>query len=171
MNDKIFLDKANEIYKDFKNKTKKDLNFSKISPDDQLDYFQKKYKHFSLTFPIVLRYMVQLKWYSTKAFTQFLKKLKTNPYRSEDEYCKRQADYVKYLYMDINKHMGMHKANEVWQSTYNKLQLEVEMFKKMSEEVKQKNKKNEIKNREERREELKKLLDNMKNIELRDSQE
>ena len=161
MDNSVFLDKAAEIYKDFKHKIKKDQDFKELEPDKQLDYFQKKYRYFGLTFPIVLRYMIQLKWYSTKAFTRFLKKLKTNPYKSEDEYCQRQADYVKFLYMEMNKHCNTKKAQEVWTDTYKKLLLEVEMFKKMAEKIKKKTEKNEIKNKKERREELKKLMANL----------
>ena len=57
-----------------------------------------------MTFPIFLRYLIQFGMYKPKAFSRDIKKLQNKPCKSELEYCERQADYVKYLYMETNQH-------------------------------------------------------------------
>lgn len=159
MTDQQYIDDAEMIWKNLK-ESLKDPNFNGLNIDEQLEVYQKKYNDFTMTFPIVLRYMVQLKRYKKKAFEKFLKKMRANPYRSELEYCERQADYVKYLYMETTKNHNMEEAKKVWRETYDMLAKEVEIFKKASEEIKRKTEKNNKRNNIEKREELKKLLNN-----------
>jgi hypothetical protein len=160
MTDQQYIDDAEMIWKDLK-KNIKDTKFNSLNIDEQLEVYQKKYNDFTMTFPIVLRYMVQLKRYKKKAFENFLKKMRANPYRSELEYCERQADYVKYLYMETTKNHDMEEAKRVWRETYEMLAKEVKLFKKASEEIKRKTEKNNKRNNIEKREELKKLLNNV----------
>lgn len=158
---------AGRIWKDFKNRINTDAKFRNMSVEDQLSFYQKNYRQFMCSFPIVLRYMVQLKLYSKKAFTKYLNKVKQSPYRSELEYCERQADYVKFLYMETSTTHNMKKAQEIWKQTYDMLADEVKYFKQAEEAVKKKMEKNNQANNMEKREELKSLLLN----ELRRSEE
>lgn len=152
-----YIKDADSIWSDFKHRLK-DNTFNKLTPDEQLEFYQKNHHQFTMTFPIVLRYMIQLRQYSKKAFTRFVKKLQMNPYHSELEYCERQADYVKYLFIELSPSHNMKEAQKVWDDTYKMLTKEVEVFKKAEERVKDKMQKNDNINNLEKRNELKKLL-------------
>jgi hypothetical protein len=149
---------AEEIFSDFRKRLKKDKEFKELDPEKCLEFYQKRNENFSMTFPITLRYMILLKQYSTKAFVRFIKKLETAPYKSELEYCERQADYVKYLHMELSNTHNMQEAQKIWQKTYDMLAKEVQMFKDANEKVKKKLEKNNNANNIEKREELKKAL-------------
>lgn len=153
-----YIRDAETIWVDFKQKSREDVKFRELPDEARLEYYQKKYHNFAMSFPIVLRYMVQLGQYSKKAFTRHVKKMKTNPYRSELEYCERQADYVKYLYMELSPSHDVTSAQKMWKDTYDMLAREVEVFKKTEEIVKKKLEKNNSQNSMERRQELKRLL-------------
>lgn len=149
---------ANTIWSDFSHKIKNNSAFKKLSSDEQLEFYQKNHKNFAMTFPIVLRYMIQLKRYNQKAFVRFVKKLTSCPYRSELEYCERQADYIKYLFMETSPSHNMKDAQLIWQNAYDMLAKEVEVFKEAQETVKKKMEEDKIKNNAEKRNELKKVL-------------
>ena len=153
----IYINDATTIWKDFK-KRMKDKSFKKLNINEQLDFYQKKHRRFAMMFPIVLRYMIQLRQYNKKAFSRFIKKLHKNPYKSKLEFCERQADYVKYLHMELSRSHNTKEAQKVWQSTYDMLAKEVEMFDEMEKKVKNKMEKNNNRNIIEKRNELKELL-------------
>ena len=159
-NDTKYIEDANHIWKDFIKRDREDVKFAELNCDKQLEYYQDKFHRFTMTFPIVLRYMIQMKQYRQKAFEKYIKKLRAKPYRSELEYCERQADYVKYLFMEINKSYTMTDAKAVWTRAYNMLAREVEIFKKANEDVKQRMGVDKARHSQERRAELKRFLDN-----------
>lgn len=153
-----YVSDAENIWEDFRERFKNDKSFRELDSDEQLEFYQKNHNRFMMTFPIVLRYMIQLRQYNKKAFIKFIKKMTTNPYRSELEYCERQADYVKYLYMELSPKYNMKDAKLLWRQTYDMLAKEVEMFKNAEKEVKQKLEKNNKQNSIEKRTELKQAL-------------
>lgn len=153
-----YVKDAETIWADFKTKLKTDKKFRELDVDDKLEYYQKKYHRFTMTFPIVLRYMIQLRQYNKNAFIKFIKKMTSKPYRSELEYCERQADYVKYMYMETTPRYQMKNAQTVWKQTYEMLKKEVEIFKEAEEKVKKKIEKNNNINNIEKRRELKAAL-------------
>ena len=153
-----YLSDADSIFNDFRNKIKTDHVFRDLSSDEQLEYYQKQNHEFAMTFPITLRYMIQFRQYNRKAFEKFIGVLTAKPYRSVLEYCERQADYVKYLYMETSTDYTDEIAEELWKKTYDILAAEVEMFEKSEKMIKDKSEKNDTMNDAERREELKMLL-------------
>jgi FMN phosphatase YigB (HAD superfamily) len=156
----VYIRDANTIFaalgKDLKNE-----EFVNMAMEEQLKIYQERYPDFARTFPIVMRYMIQFRQYKTKAMARFLKRLNSNPYRSEAEYCERQADYVKYLYMESTPHYTAKVAGEVHRDVLEALLEELKDYKEMVEVVKQKSKEGELQNAEERRNELKNLLENL----------
>jgi hypothetical protein len=158
-----YLRDADEIWSDF-NLRSKNSDFEQMDTNGIIEFYQKRNEKFAMTFPIVLRYMVQLNQYNRKAFERFIKKLTSNPYRTEMEYCERQADYIKYLYMEQNTHYKIKNAQVIWQQAYDMLAEEVKMFKEADKIVKQKLENSNNKNRLERREELREFLKTNKNI-------
>lgn len=157
----VYIKDANNIFEEL-GKDLKDEGFANMAMEDQLKIYQTRYSDFAKTFPIVMRYMIQFRQYKTKAMVRYLKKLNSNPYRSEEEYCERQADYAKYLYMESTPHYTVKIAGEIYRDVLDALLQELKDYKEMVEVVKQKTKDGELKNAEERRVELKNLLENMK---------
>ena len=157
-----YIADAKDIWNDLRLKLK-ETRFRSMSLEHQLDHYQKNNIRFANAFPIVLRYMVQLRMYHEKAFIRFIKKMQSKPYHSKLEFCERQADYVKYLYQELNTHYPENEAKRIWKETYDMLAKEVKMFEDAEKTVKEKLEKNEIINNKEKREELKKLLQNKLN--------
>lgn len=153
-----YVKDAEAIWSDFNERLKNDTAFRDLKSEDQLEFYQKNHHSFTMSFPIVLRYMIQLRQYSKKAFVKFVKKMASKPYRSELEYCERQADYVKYLYMELSSSHNMKEAQAIWKNTYDMLAKEVEVFKNAEDKVKEKLEKNDRQNNIEKRKELKKVL-------------
>jgi hypothetical protein len=143
-----------DLHTRFKNK-----KFKELGVEEQLVFYQKQHQRFATTFPIVLRYMVQLRLYHEKAFIKFIKRMQSRPYHSKLEFCERQADYVKYLYRELYNHYSEKDCQEVWTQTYDALKKEVEMFEDAEKKVKLKLDKNNSINNTEKRNELKKMLD------------
>ncbi len=154
-----YLADADKIWADFKHRCRNDDVFSCMNSEDQLSYYQRLYGSFASTFPIVLRYMIQMKQYSSVAFNKHLKKLQSKPYKSESEYCERQADYVMYLYIELTNEHDEMKKKKIWRSAYKMLMDETAAFKKAHEQVKQKAEANSKLSLSEKRDELKKLLE------------
>ena len=149
-----YISDADEIFADVQNRISTPY-FKSLSSENQLEFYQKRHMSFGMTFPVVLRYMVQLRLYNRTAFTRYIQRMTTTPYRSELEYCERQADYIMYLQSAIS---GGDDNKDIWKETYNLLVAELEMFKQANETVKKRIEKNTSTNNEERRSELKKLL-------------
>ena len=149
---------AKDIWDDLYIKLKED-KFRSMSLERQLEFYQKNNQRFASAFPIVLRYMVQLRMYHEKAFVKFIKKMYAKPYHSKLEFCERQADYVKYLYQELNQHYPENEIKRIWQQTYDMLADEIKIFDDAEKKVKERLEETNITNIEERRMELKKILD------------
>jgi hypothetical protein len=153
-----YISDAKKIWKDYKKRMKEDSAFKSLNDEDRLIFYQTNYKEFNMNFPIVIRYMAQLDQFHIKAFEKYVKKMQKHPYRSEEEYCERQADYVKYLYMELSPKYDMKIACEKQKNAAKMLKQEIKAFKEAEEIVKKKLEKNNEVNSDERRKELKKLL-------------
>jgi hypothetical protein len=70
-----YVKDADTIWLDFKTRIKNDNSFNLLSPDKMLEFYQKNNHQFTMSFPIVLRYMIQLKQYNRQAFIKFIKKI------------------------------------------------------------------------------------------------
>lgn len=156
-----YVSDAKKIWKDFKLRSKT-TDFKALTTDQQLDFYQKNYHQFTMNFPLVLRYMIQMNQFNSKAFTRYVTKMQSNPYRSEEEYCERQANYVKFLYMELSNTRNMKSAQKVWQEAKDMLMDEVKVFKDTEKKIKEKLEKNKKKSSMEKRKELKRLLNQLK---------
>lgn len=61
---------------------------------------QKQHPQFAKSYPIVLRYMCDMKLYHSDAFRKYLNGLK--PWKSLDDYLDSQAEYVYLLHKELN---------------------------------------------------------------------
>lgn len=127
--------------------------------DIKVDMFHKKFPKFCTTFPVVIKYMINDGIFSRKAFDQYLNKLKNASPRTKEEWAERQADYVKYCFLDIDKKPGkMKRAVHVWKEVKQGLMEDMDDMTKEMETAK-KNADAEIKElADKRREELKNMV-------------
>ena len=62
--------------------------------------------------------------------------------KTDEEYCERQADYVKYVWMYSNNHLSTKKLNTIWQQTKDALMEELSTRKRETEAIKNMREKN-----------------------------
>lgn len=65
--------------------------------DKILRHFQQKERHFTGTFPLVLRYLIQKQAFSENAFRKYSEWLAKNPWTGMDDAIVKQAEYVVFL--------------------------------------------------------------------------
>lgn len=94
-----------------------------------------KYRDFGSSFPLILRWMVQMKKYSPKAFKKFLRKYSTANITSKKEFLILQADYIVYLFEE-GKHYDKKHVNAYREFIIKQLLDEEEQMKKIDEEMK-----------------------------------
>jgi len=81
---------------------KRKVHFGDTVASDALSAeMSKRYPDFSNSYPIVLRYICQMKEYKGKVFRRWLTKINIHPWKTESEYLDAQADYVAMLYQAI----------------------------------------------------------------------
>jgi hypothetical protein len=137
------IELANKLWKDLKDRIKDNPSFIKKSDAEKIETYQtSEFKVFYTNFPIVCRYMICMGQFSNKAFKRYLMKCKmmenkrTPDYNAEDEWVKRQADYVRYLWEAYQKqHFNANDAKNIWQHAYKTLSQEFVDFKKLHTEV------------------------------------
>lgn len=131
-------DLAGQMWADVKKKVKEDPAFMDISDKDKLKYFREDldYDEFMNEYPVMTRYMVCMGQYSSKAFKRFLDKVRRvkHPEKcekgyKEDQWVRRQADYVQYLWEAYQKsHINSSERKMVWQDAYKNLKGEFDDF-------------------------------------------
>lgn len=131
---------ANEMYKKLKDHVKENNDFIELEDKKKLEYFRDtlNYKDFMTEFPIVTRYMICMGQYSSKAYTRLLEKIqrtihpppeKREKGYMEDQWVRRQADYIRYLWEAYQKgHYNTVEAKWIWEDAYKKLKGEFDDF-------------------------------------------
>lgn len=120
---------GNKIWKELKNNDKTNKN------DEELYYnVYNKYKEFGTSFPLILRWMVQMNRYSEKAFKKFLIKYSNSSISSKKEFLILQADYIVYLYEE-NKHYDKKHVNNYREFIIKQLLEEEEEINKIDTEL------------------------------------
>lgn len=87
------------------------------------------HRQFADAYPIVLRYMCELKQYRQKAFRRYLNYVKNHPWNSEDSYFESQAMYVTILFKETHPRYDEQKARKLFDNTVRMLKLERDAFK------------------------------------------
>ena len=129
----------------------------------------QKYPNFANAYPVILRLMARDMRYNERAFKRFLDKLKTNPGKGMNGFIERQADYVKFLYIEecrsTGKHYDNRKANMIWNIEYNNMNKNVKKI-----EAEEKAAKNEFAEEQQKHLDLKRkeLLDFLNTVEPQD---
>lgn len=117
-------------------KAKKVNTSSQTEVDACMSEMREQHKEFCMSYPIVLRYMVQMGEYHTKAFKSYLDHIKYHPWKSEAEYLDSQADYVVRLYKARNKKWNTTHVNNLRANIRNMLEAEHKGFKETVEKYK-----------------------------------
>lgn len=131
---------ATEMYKKLKEIVKTNEDFRKLEDKKKLDIFREKlgYKEFMEEFPIVTRYIICMGQFHAKAFRRMLEKIRITVHPPpekrekgymEDQWVRRQADYIRYLWEAYQKGpYNTAEANWVWEDSYKKLKGEFDDF-------------------------------------------
>ena len=129
-----------------KKESRKEI-FMPLSDKDKLEHFREKLScgEFMTEYPIVSRYMIAHGQYSAKAFKRMLEKIarvvhpppdKREKGYMEDQYVRRQADYVRYLWEAYQKgHYNTSEAQTVWDTTYKRLKGEFDDFRNKYKDI------------------------------------
>lgn len=160
------LELASKIYKVIM-----DPKFRKAVSDPNIRHrmIVQKYPNFAQAYPVVLRYLSRDLKYNSRAFRLFLDKLERDPGKGMQGFIERQADYARYLYLEINKnnHANRKAADKLWTMEYENMS---KWHKKLLEE--EKSAKNEFADESQENIEAKRkeLLDFINSCESDDSQ-
>lgn len=130
----LLVAKQNKEFKDWPDKRK--LQHFRDMPENS---------EFMNEFPIVARYMICMGQFKTKALRRMLDKMsrtvdppmdqQPKNYR-EDLFCKRQADYIRFLWEEYQVRINNEEAKHVWQDAYSRLKGEFNDFRDMYDETK-----------------------------------
>jgi len=166
--EKAIID-ANKLWDDLKKRIVDNPEFVELSDTKKVEVYQNtEFKEFYITYPIVCRYMICMGQFSTKAFRRFLVKsvnMAKEPVRrekgyNEDQWVRRQADYVRYLWESYQKtHFKKEDSNKIWEHSYNTLKKEFSDFREMHKEVEEKLKREKKENKKEL---IKELIERVK---------
>ena len=138
---------AIKIWEDLKKIVRETPEYKEWEDKKKISYFRDtlKYKEFMDTYPVTSRYMICMGQFTVKAFKRFLQKLytfKLDPIKrmekgyTEDQWLRRQADYVRYLWEDYQKgHYNINHAQIIWQDAYQKLRGEMDDFRDKHKEI------------------------------------
>ena len=111
------------------------LKFGNIEAADSLmAELRKEHPEFCKSYPIVLRYMCQMQEYSTRAFRQYLLKIKEHPWKTQEEYLDSQADYVVILYRATHTRWNQTVCENIRKNIRTMLQNEHDTFTKYAKE-------------------------------------
>lgn len=94
-----------------------------------LDEIEKRNPQFSKAYPIVKRYMCEMRQYNNHALRFWLKKISTKPWKTEEDYLAAHSDYPAQLYRITHRHCNMTEVANVRNNVYNTLMAEHKDFK------------------------------------------
>ena len=103
--------------------------------DKLLEILQIEYKDFSQSFPLVLRWMVQMRQFKVSIFEKYLKKFSAAKVSNREEFLDLQAEYLVMMYRYKNSHIEEHKVQEYRKNIIQSLIDEDKMFKEIQKEV------------------------------------
>lgn len=113
-----------KIYADFLNRLHSDKQFYQLDPQSKYDYYMKLYPDFARSNPLILRY-ITLGMFSEKANFLYFKQCYMYVTKTDEDFCNRQADLVKYIYTFNTKIRGA-ALEKIWSDTKTLLMAELE---------------------------------------------
>lgn len=102
--------------------------------DQLMTKIRREHPEFCESYPIVNRYMCQMRQYCPKAFRAWLGWIQNNPWKTEEGYLDAQAEYVTRLFKSTNRRANASQVASVRKNIRNLLQCEHDTFKKYNED-------------------------------------
>jgi hypothetical protein len=125
---------ANGIWRQIK-KSNIDAN-NEPENDALLERLQTEHKAFATSFPIALRWMVQLRSYKANAFRRYLLKHAAATLKTREDFLRLQAEYLVCLFQENSKnHPSPKQVGEYREGIVKQLLAEDELYREMVEEV------------------------------------
>jgi hypothetical protein len=123
-----------------------EINLKKEYPDGmKLGVIQNEYREFFLSFPLVVRWMVEAQQFKINAFKIYLNIFLDTKIESKEDFLKLQGKYIVILYKELNPHLKDEEILEYEKQISGLLLSEDEAFKELEkeavEEVKKENEK------------------------------
>ena len=134
---------------------------NKISPDNELILLQDlriEYNDFFLSFPLILRWMVQIRQFKINIFKSYVRKFINTEMKSKIDFLKLQGEYIVMLYKEFNPNSTKADIKKYEDDIIQLLLAEDETFKKIEEEAKEEIRKEEERALRERRENIYNML-------------
>jgi hypothetical protein len=103
--------------------------------DSLLERLQGEYKDFNISFPLVLRWMVQMRKFNAKAFEKYLLKHAAAKLDTREAFLSLQADYLVFLYREEHKHPNEAFIKRYRSSIIEQLLAEDKAFMEMQKQV------------------------------------
>ena len=139
MNKDLYCELAERIWKDVST-ARSNPEFFELSAEAQVQRYVTKYPKFALEFILPLKWMVNRNAYNKYAFKKYIANISDERYKTKEEYCSRQADYIEYLYMETKTtrktKIDKIRAKKVRNSIYDILVSELKDTAKKDEERK-----------------------------------
>lgn len=138
VNKNVSLDEILEIAKQIWNKVK----VSKVDKEDHsgneklLGSIQAEFKDFNTSFPLVLRWMVQMRAFSVKSMKKYLVFYASTKIDSRLKFLETQAEYLVILYRAQNEHLNERSIQQYKELIIKQLHDEDKIFIEMHEQVK-----------------------------------
>ena len=124
---------GNKIWKQIKASKVDQSNFSACV--ELLKKIQIEYHDFTISFPIVVRWAVQARQYSSAAFRKYLQKFAVKPIKTREEFLKNQAEYLILIFKEKANHPTTADINKYRSHIVAELIKEDEEFKQINKEV------------------------------------
>jgi len=142
-----------KIFDDFVDRQRKDKAFAQLDPQSKYEYYMKLFPDFARSMPVILRY-ITFGMFSEKANFLYLKQCYRLVTKTDEDFCSRQADFVKYLYRCNTKIRG-EQLEKIWHDTKKLLMEEMAAMAEERERIKAERLARQDANDEIRREALK----------------
>ena len=138
---------AEEMWQSVKNTVKDNREFIEYPDKKKMEHFRNtpNYCEFMKEYPIVSRYMICMGQYNTKAFRKMLEKIRMTIHPPpekrekgyiEDQWIRRNADYIRYLWEAYKKgHYDNTEAKLIWNDAYKNLRGEMDDFRDKYKEI------------------------------------
>ena len=147
------IEEGTAIFKDYQRRMKTDNDFATLEFQGKYEFLKKVYLDYTRQNPLIVRF-ISLGLYHPKAVERFMKKCQTCPPRNDEQYCERQADYVKYIYMNKREKYSTEFLNSMWRSTKEGLMAEIKANKERHAEIKKRRAENKDNNNIKKRADL-----------------
>lgn len=128
-----------------------------IHPDKRYALMIKNASEFTKQYPVCAKYMSE-GMFNRKYFELWLKKLEADPYHSQDEFFKRQADYAKGLCKWMNPRLSVKELNNIWNGTYKAMVASKKDIENKQEQVEAEIRERKLRHLNEKRKEILKFI-------------